>query len=196
MKCEVMFTRKNVFWTSVSILTCLILSPSTFTRSEPSFGELAVFGNISDASFIAAFDWTVDLRPSFIWPVDAVPPAPYKAVWVVVERMPRAWDDMRRHKPSTTLSAAECLRVNGRALPKPRPIAESREAFRVLLSDGRLRFSFLLPRGRKLDSSYNIVRIRLYRTVQPRERALGAAFVLSAPHENDPLDSRLYFAVS
>ena len=188
--------RKTVFWTSVSILTCLIVSPSRFTRSEPSFGELALVGNISDASFIAAFDWTVDLRPSFVWPVDAVPPAPYKAVWVVVERMPRAWVETRRHKPSTTLSALECLRVNGRALPKPRPIAESREAFRVLLSDGRLRFSFLLPPGRKLDSSYNMVRIRLYRTIHSRERALGTALILRAPDENDPHGSGLYFAAS
>lgn len=192
-----MFTkRKTVFWTTVLILTCLIVSPSRFTRSEPSFGELAAFGNSSDASFIAAFDWTVDLRPTFVWPVDAVPPAPYKAVWVVVERMPRAWVETRRHKPSTTLSASECLRVNGRPLPKPRPMTESREAFRVLLSEGRLRFSFLLPPGRKLDSSYNIVRIRLYRSINSRERALGTAFVLRAPHENDPHYSLLYCAAS
>lgn len=113
--------------------------------------------------FIAGFEWSVDRSNEFIWPFQSMRPASYDAVWMVVEKMPRVWPENGKAIESVGLSAYRALRVNSRALPKPKRISGSYEAFRVTLQNGRLHFSFLLPARSRLDSSSTIVRIKLYK---------------------------------
>jgi len=112
--------------------------------------------------FIAAFDWSVEKQTDYVWPFESIKPAPFKSVRMSVERMPRAWPERGGGRGSASLSAYRSLKVNGNRLPRPQRNG-SREEFRVYLEKGRLRISFYLPPGFKLDTQSAIVRIRLYR---------------------------------
>lgn len=113
--------------------------------------------------FIAAFDWSVERSHNFVWPFESLQQAPFNSVWMVVESMPRAWPGKRGDKSSVPLSAYCCLQVNGRSLPRPRRGTDSQKEFRIPLEQGRLRFSFLLPSGFRLDSRHTLIRMKLYR---------------------------------
>lgn len=112
--------------------------------------------------FIAAFDWSVDRSSNYIWPFESMGPAPYKSIWMVVERMPSAWPDRGRTKGAISLSAYRSLRVNGQSLPRPERVSGSQEGFQVSLVKGRLRFFFSVPAGFKLDTRNTTIRIKLY----------------------------------
>jgi hypothetical protein len=60
------------------------------------------------------------------------------------------------------LSAHRSLRVNAQSLPKPLQVSGSQEGFRISLVNGRLRFSFAVPSGFKLDPKNRLIRIKLY----------------------------------
>lgn len=113
--------------------------------------------------FIAAFEWSVEKQTDYVWPFESIKPAPFKSVRMLVEQMPRAWPERGGARGSTSLSAYRSLKVNGNRLPRPQR-NDSREEFRVYLEKGRLRISFSVPAGFKLDTRSAIVRIRLYRT--------------------------------
>ena len=112
--------------------------------------------------FIAAFEWSVEKQPDYVWPFESIKSAPFKSVRMLVEQMPRAWPERGGARGSTSLSAYRSLKVNGNRLPRPQR-SGSREEFRVYLEKGRLRISFSVPAGFKLDTQSTIVRIRLYR---------------------------------
>lgn len=146
-----------------------------FNPGEPVAENLAEHGE-----FIAAFDWSVERRRNFVWPFESLKEAPFDSVRMVVESMPRAWPEKRGDKTSLPLSPYYCLQVNGRPLPKPRAPDSERE-FRVTLERGRLRFSFSLPSGFRLDSRYTLVRITLYRVRKQRIRVSPALLKLNQP---------------
>ncbi len=113
--------------------------------------------------FIAAFEWSVDKSGEYVWPFESIRPAPYESVRMLVEQMPRAWPEKGKTRGSIPLSAYRSLRVNGNWLPKPQRTAGYQEEFRVYLVKGRLRFSFSVPYGFKLDPRNTIIRIKLNR---------------------------------
>lgn len=154
---------KTILWSGVLGITTLLLggtiAASQSRSSNPN--ETAHDNGVDQGRFIAAFEWSVERNRNYVWPFESLPPAPYDAVWFVVESMPRAWSEKRVEKASVPLSAYTCLRVNGRSLPKPRVMDQPQE-FVVSLEKGRLRFLFTLPAGFKLDSRYAIIRVQLY----------------------------------
>jgi hypothetical protein len=112
--------------------------------------------------FIAAFEWSVEKQTNYVWPFESIKPAPFKSVRMLVEQMPRAWPEKGSSRGSISLSAYSSLKVNGNKLPKPQRRGAGEE-FRVYLEKGRLRFSFSVPSGFKLDPQDAIIRISLYR---------------------------------
>jgi hypothetical protein len=158
-------------WFSVLGFTLLLGCSIAFSQSrswnpgEPVAENLAEHGE-----FIAAFDWSVERSRNFVWPFESLKPAPFDSVWMVVERMPRAWPEKGGGKTSVPLSAYRCLQVNGGSLPKPQRVTDSQKEFRISLEQGRLRFSFSLPSGFRLDSHYTLIRIKLYRVSKQHNR--------------------------
>ena len=112
--------------------------------------------------FIAAFDWSVVRSSDYIWPFESMGPAAYKSISMIVEKMPSVWTQRGKVKGAIPLSAYRSLRVNGQSLPKPQRVSRSQEEFRVSLVNGRLRFSFSVPSGFKLDPKNTTIRIKLY----------------------------------
>ena len=115
--------------------------------------------------FIVAFELSPEKGFAFTWPYETMRPAPYESVLMVVESMPRVLDRDRRW---VSLRASESLKVNGRL---QRPLVTTRSSdrapqFEVKLSQGRLRFSLLIPDGFTLDRQYRTARIKLYQTVR------------------------------
>ena len=118
--------------------------------------------------FIVAFELSPEKGFAFTWPYESMRPAPYESVLMVVESMPR---DRR----GVALRASESLKVNGRF---QRPLSSGRisdraQQFEVKLSQGRLRFSLLIPDGFALDRQYRTARIKLYETARPNARPAG-----------------------
>jgi hypothetical protein len=148
----------------VVLLACSIALSQSVNRDlvQKAFTEKA-HTEASDQKdqFIAAFEWSVEKQTDYVWPFESIKPAPFKSVRMLVEQMPRAWPERGGARGSTSLSAYRSLRVNGNRLPRPQR-NESREEFRVYLEKGRLRISFSVPTGFKLDTRSAIVRIRLY----------------------------------
>ncbi|HEX7296907.1 MAG TPA: hypothetical protein VF251_14225 [Pyrinomonadaceae bacterium] len=112
--------------------------------------------------FIAAFEWSVQKKPDYVWPFESLKPVPYQSVLMVVEQMPRAWSDRSDSQTSTPLPAYKFLQLFGRRLPRPQRRSASGEEFKVGLEGGRLRLSFSMPSGYKLDPDYTTIRVRLY----------------------------------
>lgn len=113
--------------------------------------------------FIVAFELSPEKGFSFTWPYETMRPAPYESVLMVVETMPRV---LTRDGRARSLRASESLKVNGR-LQKPFPGSKSSDRtqqFEVKLSQGRLRFSLVIPEGFTLDRQYRTARIKLYQT--------------------------------
>jgi hypothetical protein len=150
----------------------LLLGCSTAVSQTRSWspGELVAENLAEHGEFIAAFDWSVERSGNFVWPFESLKPAPFHSVWMVVESMPRAWPEKRGDKTSVPLSVYRCLQVNGRSLPKPQRVTDSQKEFRISLEQGRLRFSFSLPSGFRLDSRYTLIRIKLYRVSKQDNR--------------------------
>ena len=147
------------------LLSCsIVLSQSVeHNLDQKAFTESAHSEGVDQRDeFIAAFEWSVHKQSDYIWPFESIKPAPFKSVRMSVEQMPRAWPERGGARGSTSLSAYRSLKVNGNRLPRPQRNG-SREEFRVYLEKGRLRISFSLPSGFKLDSQSATVRIRLYR---------------------------------
>lgn len=133
-----------------------LLDPPSTTRPDQK-GE-----------FVAAFEWSVNRSHDYTWPFESIRAAPYESVWMVVEKMPRAWPEKRGDKYSAPLSVYCCLQVNGNRLPKPQRVADSQTEFRVSLEHGRLRLSFSLPPGFRLDSRYSSFALNCTGEHQPR----------------------------
>ena len=113
--------------------------------------------------FIVAFELLPEKGFAFTWPYETMRPAPYESVLMVVETMPRVFD---RDERARSLRASESLKVNGR-MQKPLPSSRSSDRtqqFEVKLSQGRLRFSIIVPDGFTLDRQYRTARIKLYQT--------------------------------
>ena len=149
---------------SVVLLSCSIAVSQTIDRNlaQKAFTENARTEGLDQKDqFIAAFEWSVEKQTDYVWPFESIKPAPFKSVRMLVEQMPRASPE-RGPGSSTSLSAYRSLKVNGNRLPRPLRNG-SREEFRVYLEKGRLRISFSLPAGFKLDTGSAILRIRLYR---------------------------------
>jgi len=123
--------------------------------------------NISNADqkgqFIAAFNWSVDGGRDYVWPFESMRPAPYDMVWMIVETMPRVLPEKSPGKQSIAFPANRLLRVNGRSLPRPHLGPGSVEEFRVPLERGRLRLSFSVPSGYRLDPRFTMIRVRLHK---------------------------------
>ncbi len=151
-------------WFMALCCTLLFSSASAFSQSLDGSIDQKAFTEIVDQKdqFIAAFEWTVEKQTDYVWPFESIKPAPFKSVRMLVEQMPRAWPERGGARGSVSLSAYRSLKVNGKMLPKPQR-ARSREEFRVYLEKGRLRISFSLPSGFKLDPQSAIIRIRVYR---------------------------------
>lgn len=112
--------------------------------------------------FIVAFELSPEKGFAFTWPYENMRAAPYDSVLMVVETMPRVVD---RDGRVISLKASASLKVNGRL---QRPYSSSRSSdraqqFEVKLSQGRLRFSLLIPEGFRLDRQYRTARIKLYK---------------------------------
>ena len=138
---------------------------------EPSFSQTRVTPHraapqvrTSETNrFIVAFELSPEKGFAFTWPYETMRPAPYQGVLMVVETMPRVLD---RDGRARSLRASESLKVNGR-LQKPLPSGRSSDRtqhFEVRLSQGRLRFSLVIPEGFTLDRQYRAARIKLYQT--------------------------------
>jgi len=142
----------------------IVLSQSVeHNLAQKAFTESVHSGGVDQRDeFIAAFEWSVQRQTDYVWPFESIKPAPFKSVRMLVEQMPRAWPDRGGARESSSLSAHRSLKVNGNRLPRPQRNG-SREEFRVYLEKGRLRLSFSVPAGFKLDTRSAIVRIRLYR---------------------------------
>jgi hypothetical protein len=112
--------------------------------------------------FIVAFELSPEKGFAFTWPYETMRPAPFDSVLMVVETMPRVLD---RDGMARSLRASESLKVNGQ-LQKPLPVSKSsartQQQFKVRLSQGRLRFSLVIPEGFTLDHRYRTARIKLY----------------------------------
>lgn len=149
----------------VVLLSCsIVVNQSTdHSLAQKAFTESAhTEGLDQKKQFIAAFEWSVEKQTDYVWPFESIKPAPFKAVRMLVEQMPRAWPESGGARGSTSLSAYRSLKVNGNRLPRPQRNG-SREEFRVYLEEGRLRISFSVPAGFRLDTQNAIVRIRLFR---------------------------------
>jgi hypothetical protein len=159
-------TNERISLSRVFVLCCLLLL-SCPTASSQSIDRGAVqktfFETVAERDqFIAALEWSVDKQKEYVWPFESMRPARYASVRLVIDQMPRAWPESGSSKGSVSLSASRSLLVNGNKLPKPQR-SGSREDYLVDLVDGRLRFSFVVPPGLKLDNQNSIIRIRLYR---------------------------------
>jgi len=123
--------------------------------------------NINNAyqkgQFIAAFDWSVESDSNYVWPFESMRPAPYDMVWMIVETVPRVLAEKSPGKQSIAFPAYRLLRVNGRPLPRSHLGPRSAEEFRVRLERGRLRLSFSVPVGYKLDPRFTMIRVRLHK---------------------------------
>lgn len=161
--------RQLTSWVRFSALGLTVLLACFARFSESGSSKLADSTAIipvdQKGQFVAAFDWSVDKSHDYTWPFESIHPAPYDSVWMVVERMPRAWPEKRAEKVSVQLSAHCCLQVNDRPLSKPPRVTDSQREFRVSLEQGRLRFSFSLPSGFRIDSRYALIRIKLYQVI-------------------------------
>jgi hypothetical protein len=130
------------------------------------FVQLSYFqsGREESSRFIVAFELLPEKGFNFTWPLDSMHPAPYETVLMVVEKMPRVWNEKSRDKNSEMLLAFRHLKVNGR-LQKPLTVRggqQEKERFIVKLDQGRLRFTLSVPPGFSLDPQYKTVRIKLY----------------------------------
>jgi hypothetical protein len=150
------------FWFSVWAFTLLTGCPAAFSQPRSqSASEPAAEDGAAPGAFIAALEWSVERSRVFVWPFESLPPSSDDSVWVVIESMPRAWTGGHGEQASRPLAADACVRLNGRSLPEAR-LSHARQAIRVPLERGRLRFSFSLPSGVRLDSRDTSVRIKLY----------------------------------
>ena len=144
-------------------LLLLLCSPAVSQSFERNVGGQPFSEKVDQRDqFIAALEWSVDKQTEYVWPFESIKPAPFKSVRMLVEQMPRAWRERGGARGSSSLSAYRSLKVNGNRLPRPQRNG-SREEFRVYLEKGRLRFSFSVPDGFRLDTQSAIVRISLYR---------------------------------
>ena len=145
-------------------LAIALLSEPSFSQTRGTSRPPAPQVRTSETNrFIVAFELSPEKGFSFTWPYETMQPAPFETVLMVVETMPRVLDLDRR---SRSLRASESLKVNGR-LQKPLPTNKSSDRtqqFEVRLSQGRLRFSLVIPEGFTLDRQYRTARIKLYRT--------------------------------
>ena len=150
---------------SIIVFAALLASSAGFSESHNwrLLDRSSINPSVQNREFVAAFDWSVNRSHDYTWPFESLRAAPYESVWMVVEKMPRAWPEKRAQKNSVPLSIYSCLQVNGHPLPKPHRAADSQNEFRVSLEDGRLRFSFSLPAGFRLDSRHTLIRMKLYR---------------------------------
>ena len=149
----------------VVLLSCSIAVSQSIDHNlaQKAFAESAETEGLDQKDqFIAAFEWSVEKQTDYVWPFESIKPAPFRSVQMLVEQMPRAWPERGGARDSSSLSAYRSLKVNGNRLPRPQRNG-SREEFRVYLEKGRLRISFSVPAGFKLDTRSAIVRIRLYR---------------------------------
>jgi hypothetical protein len=95
--------------------------------------------------------------------------APYGTVLMVIEKMPRVFDEQSRVRKAQALVASRHLKINGRlqrplrcARSQGRNEKESNEQFLVKLDRGRLRLALTVPPGVSLDPSRRTAKIRLY----------------------------------
>jgi hypothetical protein len=156
---------KEKITSRAGVLSILVLIACSSAHSQSvavDLGTEEFVESTQKGQFIAAFEWSVEKRKEYVWPFESIRPAPYESVRMFIDQMPRVWPEKGGAQNSVPLSAVRCLQVNGNKLPKPHRSAGSREEFRVSLDGGRLRLSFSLPPGFKLDSNYPTVRIRLY----------------------------------
>lgn len=131
------------------------------SQTEWKRDELASSINIEGRQFIAAFELSEDNGFVLSWPFESMQSAPYERVIVVVEKMPRIRDRTAGNE-SIVLSAAQCLRINGRR-QKPYRHTNGQTHFLVKLENGRLCVSVLIPVGKALDPDNKVARIKLYR---------------------------------
>lgn len=119
-------------------------------------------------AFIAAFNFPADDGFDILWPHRAMPPAPYKAVALLIDRMPDARKPANPAQDWEPMPPASFLRVNGNV---PRPLqaklvlgdAEVRgAAFFAPLEGGRFRLTLAIPEGWRVHPAHNRVEVRLY----------------------------------
>lgn len=111
--------------------------------------------------FIVAFELSPENGFDFTWPFESMQPAPYEAVVMAVEKMPRVRDENNADDQSEALVASRCLKINGR-LQKPHRVVNRQTYFLVKLKEGRLRVSLRIPPGFVLDPQHKTAAIKLY----------------------------------
>jgi hypothetical protein len=122
--------------------------------------------------FIVAFELLPEKGFNFTWPLESMHPAPYETVLMVVEKMPRVWDEKSSDRNSEPLLASRHLKVNGR-LQKSLSIKgeqDEKERFLVKLDQGRLRLEISVPPGFYLDPCCKTAKIRLYQASKDQNR--------------------------
>jgi hypothetical protein len=119
--------------------------------------------------FIVAFELSEENGFDITWPHEAMRPAPYEAILIVADKMPRVLDVRGRHGRSRPLLASRHLKFNGqlhRPLSLIRPQggagqANQKERFLVRLNEGRLRLTLSIPPRLSLDPQHRTARIKL-----------------------------------
>lgn len=157
---------ESLGWIGRSSLLMLVLTQATFPQSN---GRARPPKNLSGARhtsrFIVAFELSPERGFTFTWPLESMRAAPYERVLMVIERMPRVFDDLGKARKSKPLVASRHLKINGRL---QRPLRsrgnerESNEQFLVKLDQGRLRLALAVPPGVSLDPPHRTAGIRLY----------------------------------
>jgi hypothetical protein len=119
-------------------------------------------------AFVVAFKVSAESGFDMLWPHQAMPPASFRAVLMLIDRMPDARNEGNRMQDWQPMSAGTFLRVNGRA-PIPlgtrlvwRDTKVPSAAFLVPLEGGRLRLSLAVPRSWRVHPTRNKVEVRLY----------------------------------
>ena len=124
--------------------------------------------------FITAFDLSSERNLRFTWPIESMRPAPYESVLMVVEKMPRVFDESGRNSHSRPLLASRHLKINGR-LQRPLRASPTRdgtgsvnkaETFLVRLAQGRLNLELTIPAGTRFDPQHKAAKIKLYETAK------------------------------
>ncbi len=122
-----------------------------------------------DGVFIVAFNIPAENGFDFVWPHDAMPPAAYETVVMLIDRMPQVRNPLIQGQDWHPVSPVPYLTVNGAALKPIRtkpawfgPGKVQGLVFLVPLQAGRIHFALSIPKGWLVHPKHNRVEIRLY----------------------------------
>ena len=116
--------------------------------------------------FIVGFELSAEKGMSLVWPLQAMPPSGYRSVLMVIEKMPRIYEEGGESKPWQYLSVYRYLSVNGQALPDGKDalteVPTFPQEFIVDLREGRLKLFLTVPSGWSVDPRHKAAVIKLF----------------------------------